>query len=102
MILDLPEPLPFGPWWEVFRRLTEGEDDDVSVIPAALALSEILQGGRTWSGADACLRRLEDAMQQAVSQEGDDPAAAARAVMTLLAREGFAGDETSYEDPRNS
>jgi regulator of sirC expression with transglutaminase-like and TPR domain len=102
MILDVPEPLPFGPWWEVFRRLTEGEDDDVSVIPAALALSEILQGGRTWSGADACLRRLEDAMQQAVSHEGDDPAAGARAVMTLLTREGFAGDETSYEDPRNS
>ena len=47
---DLLEPLPFGPWWEVFRRLTEGEDDDVAVVPAALALSEILQGGRTWPG----------------------------------------------------
>ncbi len=102
MILDLPEPLPFGPWWEVFRRLTEGEDDDVPVVPAALALSEILQGGRTWSGTDTCLRRLEDAAREAVAHEGDDQLAAARTVMALLVREGFAGDETSYEDPRNS
>jgi len=100
---DAPEPLPFGPWWEVFRRLTEGNDDeDVEVVPAALALSEILQGGRTWSGAEACLRRLEDAVQQAVTHASDDQAAAARTVVTLLAREGFAGDEASYEDPRNS
>lgn len=102
VLLDLSEPLPFGPWWEVFRRLTEGEDDDVPVVPAALAMSEILQGGRTWPGADACLRRLEDAAQQAVPQDQGDPAAAARAVLALVAREGFAGDEQSYEDPRNS
>lgn len=102
MTSDLPEPLPFGPWWEVFRRLTEVGDDDVPVVPAALAMSEILQGGRSWSGAEACLRRLEDAAQQAVPQGRGDPAAAARAVVGLLAREGFAGDEQSYEDPRNS
>lgn len=103
MALDeLPEPLPFGPWWEVFRRLIGASDDDVPVVPAALAMSEILQGGRSWAGADACLRRLEDAAQQAVPQGGGDPAAAARAVVGLLAREGFAGDEQSYEDPRNS
>lgn len=101
MIFDLPEPLPFGPWWEVFRRLTEADDDDVPVVPAALAMSEILQGGRSWSGAEACLRRLEDAAQQAIPP-GGDPAAAARAVVGLLAREGFTGDEQSYEDPRNS
>ena len=99
---DLLEPLPFGPWWEVFRRLTEGEDDDVAVVPAALALSEILQGGRTWPGAEACLRRLEDATERAVAQDGGDQAAAAHTVMMVLAREGFAGDESSYEDPRNS
>jgi regulator of sirC expression with transglutaminase-like and TPR domain len=102
MVLELSEPLPFGPWWEVFRRLTEGEDDDVPVVPAALALSEILQGGRSWSGAEPCLRRLEDAAQQSVPHVRDDPAAAARAVVMLLVREGFTGDEQSYEDPRNS
>lgn len=102
MDLDLSEPLPFGPWWEVFRRLTEGDDDDVPVVPAALALSEILQGGRSWPGAEPCLRRLEDAAQQSVPRVRDDPAAAARAVMALLSREGFTGDEQSYEDPRNS
>jgi regulator of sirC expression with transglutaminase-like and TPR domain len=99
---DLLEPLPFGPWWEVFRRLTEAEDDDIAVVPTALALSEILQGGRTWPGTEACLRRLEDAAQRAVAQQGQDQAAAARTVVMLLARDGFVGDETSYEDPRNS
>jgi regulator of sirC expression with transglutaminase-like and TPR domain len=101
MLLDLPEPLPFGPWWEAFRRLTEVGEDDVAVVPAALAMSEILQGGRSWAGADACLRRLEDAAEHVVPP-GRDPAATARAVMGLLAREGFSGDEQSYEDPRNS
>jgi regulator of sirC expression with transglutaminase-like and TPR domain len=101
MIVDLPEPLPFGPWWEVFRRLTEGEHA-VPVVPTALALSEILQGGRSWAGAETCLRRLEDAVQRAVPRPREDPAAAAHAVVMLLAREGFTGDEASYEDPRNS
>lgn len=102
MAVDLPEPLPFGPWWEAFRRLTDGDEDDVPVVPAALALSEILQGGRTWTGAEGCLRRLEGAAMQAATAWPDDPAAAARAVVGVLAREGFAGDEASYEDPHNS
>jgi regulator of sirC expression with transglutaminase-like and TPR domain len=99
---DAPEPLPFGPWWEVFRRLVEGDDDDVPVVPCALALSEILQGGHTWPGAEPSLRRLEDAVQRDALREQGDPAAAAHAVMSLLAREGFTGDEDHYEDPANS
>lgn len=102
MNLDASEPLPFGPWWEAFRRLTEGHDDDLPVVPAALALSEILQGGHTWSGAEACLRRLEEATAQARPNERNDPAAAAQAVLAVLAREGFVGDDVSYEDPANS
>jgi regulator of sirC expression with transglutaminase-like and TPR domain len=94
-------PLPFGPWWEVFRRLIEG-DDDVPVVPAALAISEILQGGHTWPGAEDCLRRLELAAQRDARPDPSDPAAAAHAVVALLAREGFIGDETRYEDPANS
>jgi regulator of sirC expression with transglutaminase-like and TPR domain len=99
---DVSEPLPFGPWWEAFRRLTEGDEDEVPVVPAALALSEILQGGCTWSGAETSLRRLEDAARRGASRQRSDPAAAARAVMALMAREGFIGDDESYEDPANS
>jgi regulator of sirC expression with transglutaminase-like and TPR domain len=102
MAADLPEPLPFGPWWEVFRRLTAADEDDVPVVPAALALSEILQGGRPWAGAESCLRRLEGAATRAAAAWPGDPDAAARAVVGVLAREGFAGDEASYEDPHNS
>jgi regulator of sirC expression with transglutaminase-like and TPR domain len=99
MHVDLPDPLPFGPWWEVFRRLTERVGDDVPVVPTALALSEILQGGRPWAGAEALLRRLEGDAERAVQQRPQDPA---RAVLGVLAREGFAGDEATYEHPHNS
>jgi regulator of sirC expression with transglutaminase-like and TPR domain len=75
--------------------------DDVPVVPAALALSEILQGGRTWPGAEGLLRRLEVGAQRAAAR-ADEPEVAARAIMMVLSREGFAGDEASYEDPRNS
>ncbi len=97
---NAPEPLPFGPWWEAFRRLTEGED--VPIVPAALALSEILQGGRTWAGADARLRALEHAAERTSASARDDPSAGAQGILQLLAREGFVGDDTSYEDPANS
>ena len=97
-----PEPLPFGPWWDVFRRLVAIESDDVPVLPAAMALSEILQGGHTWTGADAELRRLEDAAHEALARVSDDPAEGAIAIATLMRQEGFAGNEDHYEDPRNS
>jgi regulator of sirC expression with transglutaminase-like and TPR domain len=99
---DLPEPLPFGPWWEVFRRLTEGVGDDIPVVPTALALCEILQGGHTWPGAEGLLRRLESDVVRVVPPRPHDSVAAARALMAMLVREGFTGDETSYEDPHNS
>lgn len=102
MSVRVREPLPFGPWWEVFRRLVTDHGDDVPVVPAAMALAEILQGGDTWPGAEACLRGLEDAARRAVEPAGDDAAAGARAIAALLQREGFAGDEDTYEDPRNS
>lgn len=100
--MDHDEPLPFGPWWEVFRRLVAIDGDDVPVIPAAMAFSEILQGGHTWPKADAGLRRLEDAAGREVEAARGDPLAGARAIATVLEREGFVGDQDTYEDPRNS
>ncbi|MCX4241899.1 transglutaminase-like domain-containing protein [Paraliomyxa miuraensis] len=95
-------PLPFGPWWEVFRRLVGIETDDVPVLPAATALSEILQGGHTWTGADAELRRLENAAHLALASASDDPTERAITVAAVLREEGFVGDDEHYEDPRNS
>lgn len=92
------DPLPFGPWWEVYRRLVSG-DDDFPVVPAALAMSHILQGGQTWPQAEPQLARLEQAARRC---SGPSPRAAAEAIVRLLTEEGFRGDDEHYEDPVNS
>lgn len=94
-------PLPFGPWWEAFRRLVERDDDDVVVVPAALAAGHILQGGVTWPGADKRLAALE-AQAAAAALDQRPPDEAAPALLELLAAEGFVGDREHYEDPTNS
>lgn len=93
------EPLPYGPWWSAFRRLAEG-DETLPLVPAALALSHILQGGYPWLGAEGLLQRLE---QEAAERAADrPPSPAARAVVELLAERGFVGDADFYENPANS
>lgn len=107
-------PLPFGPWWEVYRRLVGG-DDDFPVVPAALAMSHILQGGDTWPDAEPRLRELEQAARErSPAGPTDDPTddstgdptgdstGAARAIVGLLVEEGIGGDPRHYEDPANS
>ncbi|MEM9461847.1 MAG: transglutaminase-like domain-containing protein [Myxococcota bacterium] len=91
-------PLPFGPWWEVYRRLVGG-GDDFPVVPAALAMSHILQGGDTWPDVEPRLRDLE---QVARRRSCKDPAIAAHGIVGLLVEEGIGGNTRHYEDPANS
>ncbi|MCB9714738.1 MAG: hypothetical protein H6712_12805 [Myxococcales bacterium] len=93
------DPLPFGPWWSAYQRLVVG-DDELPMVPVALAFSHILQGGYPWLGAEAQLHELE---QEAVRRTlGRPPSPAARAIVGLLAEQGFLGDSETYEDPANS
>jgi len=100
-ILKGEAPLPFGPWWELYRRLTAG-GDDFPVVPAALAMGHILQGGQVWPEAEARLRTLEDAAAALAPSGPADHETAARAIAALLAQRGFSGNTARYEDPPNS
>ncbi len=95
------EPLPFGPWWEVYRRLVSG-GDDFAVVPAALSFGHILQGGTPWPEAEARLRRLEEVAVRHAPSGSEQWNASATAIVELLVAEGFTGDGDDYEDPHNS
>lgn len=92
-------PLPYGPWWQAYRRLVDGPDDP-PLVPVALAFSHILQGGDTWPEAEARLQALEDLAVERV--RGMTARHGAVEIVELLADEGFEGDEDTYEDPPNS
>ncbi|MEX1361933.1 MAG: transglutaminase-like domain-containing protein, partial [Nannocystaceae bacterium] len=92
-------PLPYGPWWTAYQRLVVG-DDELPLVPVALAFSHIVQGGEPWPQAEPRLRELE---QEATGRaRGRPPSPAARAIVSLLAERGFQGDGDHYEDPANS
>lgn len=95
----IDDPLPYGPWWSAFQRLVQGEESP-PLVPTALAFSHILQGGYPWVGAEGLLARLERAATERAAERPASPAA--RAVIELLAEEGFRGDDEHYEDPANS
>lgn len=99
-------PLPFGPWWEAYRGLTEGatpEQDEFPLMPALLAIGHILQGGQTWDFAETALAELVEQVEQRCA---DIPAEAMPErtirLLTVLREAGFEGDRDNYEDPCNS
>lgn len=100
-MLDAP-PLPFGPWWEVFGDLVGGRDD-FPLMPAALVLSQILQGGDSWPGAEAELRSLgEEVEHRCHESQLDDPRDRVHVIFEVLHDRGFGGDTEQYRDPENS